>query len=124
VTSVLCIHCRLVAVCSPALPSATFHPLADQEAGVLDRPSCLAALAALRHTKWFQVCKTLVARSYPEKDCRLQRLPNDDCTLTREDSYCANLVWEGTSLHNKSVNHTCCKPGHQTPQGEHLVYGT
>jgi len=23
-----------------------------------------------------------------------------------------------------TINHTCCKPGHQTPQGEHLVYGT
>lgn len=34
--------------------------LADDEEGVLDRPSCLAALAALRHTKWFQVCKMLV----------------------------------------------------------------
>lgn len=31
--------------------------LADEEAGVLHRPSCLAALAALRHTKWFQVCE-------------------------------------------------------------------
>lgn len=31
--------------------------IADEEEGVLDRPSCLAALAALRHTKWFQVCK-------------------------------------------------------------------
>ena len=29
---------------------------AERQAGVLDRPSCLAALAALRRTKWFQVC--------------------------------------------------------------------
>lgn len=34
--------------------------IADEKEGVLDRPSCLAALAALRHTKWFQVCKMLV----------------------------------------------------------------
>ena len=34
--------------------------LADEDEGVLDRSSCLVALAALRHTKWFQVCKMLV----------------------------------------------------------------
>ena len=29
--------------------------VADIKAGVLDKTSCLAALAALRRTKWFQV---------------------------------------------------------------------
>ena len=41
-------------VCDPAP-----FPLADQTEGVLNRPYCVAALAALRHTKWFKVCKML-----------------------------------------------------------------
>jgi zinc finger RNA-binding protein len=47
---------------------------ADQEAGVLHRPSCCAALAALRHTKWFQ----MVAQGLPSCSI-LMRVLKDIC---------------------------------------------
>jgi len=35
--------------------STRFSPVAEDDPQVLDRPKCLAALASLRHAKWFQV---------------------------------------------------------------------
>lgn len=35
--------------------STQFSPVAEDDPEVLDRPKCLAALASLRHAKWFQV---------------------------------------------------------------------
>jgi zinc finger RNA-binding protein len=55
-------------------PPSSDQSQADQEAGVLHRPSCLAALAALRHTKWFQ----MVAQGLPSCSI-LMRVLKDIC---------------------------------------------
>ena len=70
---VLISWCVCVCVCYVSVPMylspCLSLSLADEDEGVLDRPSCLAALAALRHTKWFQVCKMLVV------SCACVRIP-------------------------------------------------
>lgn len=39
----------------------------EEEEDVLDRQKCQAALASLRHAKWFQVSTAgLITQSYPE----------------------------------------------------------
>ena len=43
-------------VCVMTAAACVLCSLAEEEQVVLDRASCAAALAALRHTKWFQVC--------------------------------------------------------------------